>query len=97
MTHPTYTHPGANAALLNISRAMRRRVLCTRTRRKYENTPLYMMAADAERREIANVRGNHLMLQARNAEWERLQRAKLDGMLTPAGVRYMREIQEGKS
>lgn len=24
MTHPTYTHPGANAALLNISRTLRR-------------------------------------------------------------------------
>lgn len=30
MTHPTYTHPGANAALLALSRALRR---CTLARR----------------------------------------------------------------
>lgn len=30
MTHPTYTHPGANAAMLALSRATRRKVLSAR-------------------------------------------------------------------
>ena len=40
MTHPTYTHPGANAALLALSRARRQVVLCRRNLKAWRGSPL---------------------------------------------------------
>lgn len=40
MTHPTYTHPGANAAMLAISRAKRQLVICNRAHVAWKNTSM---------------------------------------------------------
>ena len=55
MIHPTYTHPGVNAALLRLSQAMRRQVLAKRAVEAWERA--YVFAREHNIDLIPTIRG----------------------------------------